>query len=525
MSDYDVVIAGGGHNALACGAYLAKHGLCVCVVERNPWYGGGTVTREVTLPGFKHDLFGSAHLWIHANPYFNEMRPEFEKHGLEYIWSEDHIEGHPNTTGPGIIVYKDVDKTCDSIAEYSKKDAGRYREICEEFIEIKDAVVKGMFSPPNPPSYVWASMENNPAGLKRLREYTLSSRSFAMENFENEHVRVFIMGWAMAPQILPDQEMTGQSLYIMIPGVHVYGQAIPKGGSMMLAKSMANYIEAHGGKVVTGATVSKFIIEANQCKGLETENGDSIFGTRAVVSELEPRQTFLRLIGADKLDSSFVSMVRNYQFGNVSIARVHYALHEAPRFNNGHDMDQTGYQRIFGSVADIDRQYSEIMMGIPPTRPFLWTACWTKRDASRAPQGKHTFIMDTFVPYKLTTAQNWEGIKEDYIRDVLLTQLRRHTGNMDDGNILGQYIETGDTLQQANWSFVDGNTTGGMRIQGQMGYFRPFPGYAHYRSPVKNLYMTGPHCHPGGGITAQGMIAANVMLEDLGIKDTDDFDF
>ena len=85
MSDYDVVIAGGGHNALACGAYLAKH-------------------------------------------------------GLEYIWSEDHIEGHPNTTGPGIIVYKDIDKTCDTIAEYSKKDAGRYKEICEEFIEIKDGV-------------------------------------------------------------------------------------------------------------------------------------------------------------------------------------------------------------------------------------------------------------------------------------------------------------------------------------------------------------------------------------------------
>ena len=226
---------------------------------------------------------------------------------------------------------------------------------------------------------------------------------------------------------------------------------------------MANYIEAHGGKVITNATVTKFIVENNQCKGVETENGDSIFGTRAVVSELEPKQTFLRLIGEEKLDNSFVSMVRNYQFGNVS--------------------------------------------------------------PGRAPEGKHTLIMDTFVPYKLTTGQNWEDIKEDYIREVLLGQLRRHTSNMDDDNILGQYIETGDTLQQANWCFVDGNTTGGMRIQGQMGYFRPFPGYAHYRSPVKNLYMTGPHCHPGGGITAQGMIAANVMLEDMGLKDTDDFDY
>ncbi|MBZ0171148.1 MAG: NAD(P)-binding protein, partial [Phycisphaerales bacterium] len=152
MADYDVVIAGGGHNALACAALLVKYGLKVLVAERNEYVGGGVVTREVTLPGFRHDLYGSSHVWIHVNPTFRtELQPELEKHGLKYIWSTDHITGHPNRhEGEGIIVYKDVDKTCDTIAQYSKKDARRYRAIYEEFAEIEPAVRFPVSTLPSP---------------------------------------------------------------------------------------------------------------------------------------------------------------------------------------------------------------------------------------------------------------------------------------------------------------------------------------------------------------------------------------
>ena len=527
MADTDVVIAGGGHNALICACMLARQGLHTTVVERNPWVGGGVITREVTLPGFKHDLFGSSHVWIHLNPDFQTIRPELEKHGLKYIWSEDHITGHPNKyEGDGIIVYRDVDKTCDTIAAYSKKDARRYREIYEEFGEIRDGVTKSMFSPPAPPSYLYQGLENNPEGMRRLRDYQLSSRQFTLENFENDHVRAFILGWAMAPQTLPDQLGTAAGFYVMIPSIHYYGQSIPEGGSGMLSQSMQRYLEAMGSQVITEATFDKFLLDGDTCRGLKLADGSTIEARKAVVSSLDPYQTFLTGFEEGELDNEFLSMVRNFQFGDVTIARVHYALHEAPKFKNGPEMDQTAFQRIFGNMADIDRQYQEMAQGLPPSDPFLWTAAWTTMDPTRAPDGKHTLIMDTFVPVELASGEDWEAIAPDYVNDVLLRQLRNYTTNMTDDNIMAQYVESGPSLARANWCFHRGVTTGGERTLAQLGAFRPFPNYANYRGPVKKLYLTGPSCHPGGGICGMGTITANEILKDLGVvEEDDDFDF
>jgi phytoene dehydrogenase-like protein len=127
-------------------------------------------------------------------------------------------------------------------------------------------------------------------------------------------------------------------------------------------------------------------------------------------------------------------------------------------------------------------------------------------------------ILDTFVSNWLANGQTWAEIGESYARHTLLPKLRQYAPNINDETILGTYVQTRETLEAANPSFVDGTTNGGERIAAQLGYFRPFPGYAHYRSPVRQLYMTGPHCHPGAGISAMGTITARVMLDDLGLK-------
>lgn len=519
-STFDIVIAGAGVNGLACGAVLAQEGLKVAVVERNPWVGGGAVTREVTLPGFKHDMFGSSHVWVHINRDFKEsLEPELARHGLKYLYQTDHITGHPDKNGgPGIVIYKSIDKTCESISHYSQKDAERYRAIYDDFHLIRDGVVKNFFSPPQPPSTMARAMETSHEGLARLQEFSLSARAWVDYNFENDFIKAVMLNWALAPQILPDQEGAGQSFYVMIPSIHDFGQAIPEGGSQMLPESMRAFIESRGGLVRTGVTVEEILVEDGTARGLRLDNGDVLKASRAMVSALDPKQTFEQLVDTRHLQDEFLSKVRRYSFGRVTICRLHLALEEPPAYTNGEDMSRCAFHRIVDSSQQMIKFYGEIAMGVPPTDPFLWSACWTLVDPSRAPAGKHTLIFDTFVPNWLADGRRWEDIGEDYARTVLLPKLQQYAPNINDRTILGMYVETRESLEAANRSFVDGTTNGGERIAAQLGYFRPFPGYAHYRSPIKNLYMTGPHCHPGGGISAMGTITARVMLDDLGLR-------
>jgi phytoene dehydrogenase-like protein len=518
--EFDIVIAGAGVNALSCAALLTRYGLSTCVVERNSWVGGGAVTREVTVPGFKHDLFGSSHVWIQANSDFKDLlEPELIKHGLKYIPSTDHITGHPDKTGgPGIVIYRDIDKTVDSIARYSKADAKKYREVYDEFGAIKDGFVRAFFSPPAPPSAMARAFESSREGLRRMQEFNLSARAWVEFNFEHDFVRSVMLNWALAPQILPEQEGAGQSFYIMIPAVHVFGQAIPRGGSQELPNSMARYIEANGGQVITGATVEQIIIRDDEAHGLRLADGSQVLARKAVVTALEPKQSFLKLVGEEKLPADFTQAVRRFSFGKVTICRMHLALSEPPEFSNGEDMSRCAFHRIVDSMPQMIRQYAEMSLGEPPSDPFLWSACWTLLDPTRAPNGKHTLIFDTYVPNWLASGKSWEDIKEEYAHKVLLKKLQQYAPNINSRTILGEYVESKASLERANLSFVDGTTNGGERIAAQLGAFRPFPGYAHYRSPIRRLYMTGPHCHPGGGISAAGTIAANVMLEDFGIK-------
>lgn len=519
MSDYDVVIAGGGHNALACAAVLCKAGIRTLVAERNEWVGGGAVTRELTLPGFKHDLFGSNHVWIHANPFIRDLLPELAQYGLEYLWGEDEIMGHPMAEGPGIIVYRDLDKTCDSIAEYSKNDAARYREIHDGFAEIKDGFTKSMFSPPAPPSYLPAAMEKSAEGLKMLRNYNLSARAFVLENFENPHIQAFLISWALGPNIKPTQQGAGSIFYIMIPAIHIYGQAIPRGGSIQLPMALANYVEANGGKVLTSSPVTRILAGNGAAHGIRLRDGTEITASRAVVSALEPQQTFLKLIEPEHLDGDFLRAVRNYTFGDVASFRVHFALNEAPQYRGAENISKAPFQRTITSIADIDRHFAELSIGQPSNTPPIHAHCWSLRDPTRAPQGKHTFMIDTFVPSKLASG-SWAEIKDAYAQELIKT-LRKYSTNMSDDNIIASFSHSPEDMEALNPCFVGGVPSGGERVLSQLGYFRPFPGYSQYRGPLKRLYLAGPSCHPGGGISGMGVITAQEMLGDFGLLEDD----
>ena len=514
---YDVIIAGAGHNALTCGAMLAKMGVKVILFERNAWIGGGAVTREMTAPGFKNDTHSWGHLWIHSNPIFKILKPELEeKWGLKYIYSDTGMIGGAFQDGTGLIIHRSLEKTCESFAKVSKKDAKRYREIYEYWKEIRDGFIRHWWNPPEPESMSVAALEQTQEGRLMLRTQLLSCKDFVEENFENPYIRAFLLFFSLAPNIKPDQENLGNIFFIMIPHLHDYGESIAQGGSGELSHSLARMIEGYGGRIVPSAPVKKFIIKNGTVVGVQLENSTEVYANKAVVTAVDPKHTYLEMIDKGLLPEDVVKGAEHFRPGKIPCSNSYWALHNHPILKCGPEVTHTGYWRCMGFVEDIVDHWSEIERGLVPTNPCINVDCASMKDPTRAPAGKHTLIIYTFAPYKLRDGTDWDDIEKEW-GDRLLNTFRKYAINMTDDNIIARYINTPKKIAIDNPCMLDGANMGGEMAKYQMGIFRPFPGWCHYRGPFKNFYHVGPWNHPGGGVTGMGGITAIEIMKDLKI--------
>lgn len=513
---YDVIFAGAGHNALTAAAMLAKTGVKVILFEKCSWIGGGVITREVTAPGFKHDIHSWGHLFLHSNPIFKILQPELAaKWGLKYIYSEGSMMSGAFLDGKGIIIYKSIDKTCEYLAKLSKKDAKRYREIYEYWKEIRDGFLRYWWNPPQPESLAMSALEQTHEGKLMLRNQMLSCKDFLEENFESPYIKAFLLQAAMAPNIKPDQEQLANTFFLMVPHLHEFGEAIPRGGSGELSHSLARMVEGYGGKIVLSTPVKKFIIKNGIAVGVELENGTEVYANKAVVTAVDPKHTYLEMVERGLLTDDFVTMVERFKPGKVPATDLYLALHEAPMLKPGPEVTETGYWRCTGFVEDIVEHSAEIERGLLPTNPQLNLSCATLKDPTRAPAGKHTLVIYTSAPWQLKDA-DWDDVEEEW-GNRLLNTFRKYATNMTDDNIIARYVNTPKKMAQDNPCMLHGAIMGGEMAKYQMGTFRPFPGYSNYRGPFKNFYHVGPWNHPGGGVTAMGGITGIEVMKDLKI--------
>ncbi|OPY76307.1 MAG: Phytoene desaturase (lycopene-forming) [Syntrophorhabdus sp. PtaU1.Bin153] len=519
MEHYDVIVTGAGINGCFCGALLAKSGLKVLLVERNRYIGGDCATQEITLPGFRHEMGGVIHLWALINPAMKVLRPELEqKFGLKYIPIKDALIAMPFTDGKYIIVYKDIDRMVEHLATYSRKDAKRYREVVDFWLNLRDGFFGNFFSAPQPPSLTLAGLEKTEAGLEWIRNQNLSVKDFVLENFEDPHVRTMMLDWSLCPMERPQQDGKAAWFFVSIPLIHTYEVGIPQRGSGSLTEGLARMIEAYGGKVLTASPVKKYIIEGGEARGIVLADGTQFSAGKAIVTTIDLRNTFLKLMDEGHLPEKFVKGVKNFKADKVAFFSTHLALNEPPRFKLGDEFNSIGYWRMADSVEAIDEEYAEIQIGRPPKNPGVSASCWSMWDPTRAPAGKHVLCMNTMAPYNLTDGNNWDDFKEEYYNRQL-EMIRKYTTNMTDDNILAQTTFSPIDHERNNCSNMEGGIQGGELDLSQTGYLRPFPGWSQYRTPIKNLWMAGSYCHPGGGMHgASGTIAAGLIAKELGLK-------
>ncbi|MFC2019081.1 phytoene desaturase family protein [Chloroflexota bacterium] len=516
MAEYDVVVAGGGHNGLIVAAYLAKAGLSVCVVEKQEYVGGGVVTREVTLPGFKHDLGSLNHSVIHMNPLLE--RDElglFSKYGLEYVFPEAPTAlTFPD--GRSIILYRDIDKMCSTIEQFSRKDADTYRRIHDWGKKLLEMSFTGLFSGPPPLGPFFSVLEQSEEGQEMMRAMLMSGRDTANEWFESDEAKMLATRFGAKSGMDPQVQGNGFSFIAFVPFFHKCGCGVPVGGSGVLSDLLAKCLEDDGGTIRTSSTIKKFKVEGGEAKGVILDSGEEILAKRAVVTGLSIRQLPGMLDEGD-LPSGFASRVNRLLPSCHSPLVMHLALNEAPNYGEGNELNKVWYvMPVPATTEQYYRGFDGFKYGEPAV-DFGLAGCSTIYDPSRAPDGKHTLYLFHFEPYNLKGgAERWDEVKEEVAQGVL-DDLRKHTNNMGDENILGKCIFSPYDFARYNPAWVQGD-------HGHIGAFfhqtfamRPIFGWGQYRMPPEKLYLCGPSAHPGGGVTGGSRSTAVVIMEELGI--------
>jgi len=516
---YDFIVVGGGHNGLACAAYLAKAGAKVLVAERSTHVGGGCHTAEATLPGFKHNLCSVVHTHIPTSPVYRDL--ELERHGVRYVYPE-HLRGTIFPDHRSIVMVREPERMAAELGKFSARDARTFKQLVEDYGEfIESTYLPLMYSPPLPPSLQTAELEKSGEGRTLMQWQASTPVQLLDELFESEEVKVHFLARMTVLGFAPDQFGQG---WICLFRILKAEAPICVGGSQQLAHGLRSAVEAHGGVVQTDMEVKRILVRGNKAVGIEMQDGRRIEAAKAVVTNVEPKKSFLRMVGEEFLPPSFAARVKNYHSRGRSLFVLHLALSEPPQYRAGAGnppVNAAFSQEMFGgTVQDQVRAYQDIAMGKPPRKEMLQITLPTLFDPSQAPAGKHTTVVWQYAPYRVEPGgpQGWAKLRDEYAAH-LLDLWRSYAPNITRDKILGMAIQDPTDTERLNDNLVNGVDVVGDMTPDQMGYFRPFAGWSSYRTPVEGLYMCGGYCHPGGGVHAgAGHNAAAVIVDDFKLK-------
>lgn len=517
-NQYDIISVGGGHNGLTAAAYMAKAGKKVLVLERKGHPGGGVSTRELTLPGFWHDEHSNVHIMLQGNPMITDDELGlFSKFGLKY-----HYSDLPSATvfedGTSVKLYKDLDRTCQGIAEFSARDAEAYRRFATKSMAFLPMFMSGLYAPPFPMGAFMAMMDQTDEGREILDFMSRSSVDIAEQFFESERLRVHLVRLVTENLQAPDDLGTGMGVFLMPGIIHKFGVARPVGGSGELTKAMIKSIEHFGGEVRCNAEVRRILTSSGRITGVELSTGETFQAKDAVIAGIHPK-----VLGkfVDGIPPRVDERAQRITQSHFSIMLSHYALKKQATLKAGGDLDTAVMTELMTSdrMNDMRTSFDQLKQGKIPTVPLCAGSDIAVGDPTRAPAGSGTFYGVTFAPYDLEGNPSlWDERKEE-IADRSLAYYRKFFNGMESDNILARVVNSPLDMERGSPnSFLRGDIHGCAPYMYQTVGHRPTPDYGQYAVPgVAGLYLVGPFMHPGGGVFGAGRGTAIRMMDDLDI--------
>ena len=520
---FDAIVIGGGHNGLVNAAYLARAGKKTVVLERRHVLGGAAVTEEI-FPGFKFSV---------CSYVVSLLRPEIirdldlPRHGLEILPLDGTFTPMPN--GDYLWRVNDHAKTRREIARHSKVDAEAYEEFGKAMLQMCKFVKPILaMTPPDPttlkPSelmkllFLGRRFQSLPEDDKynQVQLMTMSAVDFLDQWFETDVLKATMSASGIIGTFLGVR--SPGTAYVLLH--HYMGEidgafrswGFARGGTGAISNAIADAAREAGVDIRTRAGIAKILVKNGRATGVVLENGDEIYGN-VVSSSVDPKLTFLKMLDRNQVPDEFRSSVERYKFRGSS-AKVNLALDALPEFTclPGRGEHLRGAISISPSVDYMERAYDDAKYGDYSRRPYIDIVIPSLTDPSVAPPGKH--VMSCFVqyaPYHLASG-TWDEKREAF-GDTVIETLSEYAPNLKN-IIVGRQVVTPLDLER-EWGLTEGNIFQGELSLEQLFFLRPVPGWAQYRTPIKNLYMCGSATHPGGGIMgAPGRIAAMEILKD-----------
>jgi phytoene dehydrogenase-like protein len=526
-SQYDVIVVGGGHNGLTAAAYLAAAGLSTVVVERREIVGGCCVTEEIA-PGCKAST---------ASYIASMLRPEVIRdlelgaHGLRMIPCDPALQV-PFPDGQIVPWWADRDRTVKELRQISHRDAETFVRVDDQLKKLARYLQSFFLQPP--PQLGLDRMQswwNLLRVGKRFRGITTSEIAqlvsfltgslgdFLDRNYESEKIKtLFLANNVYGKHGGPYDPGTaiGLLFHLLNGGEEqlqgFYGHVI--GGMGGITTAMAAAAKKRGVIIRTSAPVALIQVRNRQVTGVALEDGTEI-KARIVLSNADPKRTFLRLIEKEELPEDFRRAIQGIKM-NGPCAKVNLVLSEEPKVNGMPGNASPAQRALFTLLPSLEfaqRCYDVAKFGEIPEQ--LWVDCVVASnvDGSLAPPGRH--VMTCFVQYVPYFLRNgtWDENRE-VLGDRVIQKIAEYAPNVP-GAIIARQVLTPSDLERV-YGLSEGNIFHGDLTLEQLFFMRPIPGWSQYKTPIAGFYLCGAGAHPGGGVTgAPGHNAAFQVLRDL----------
>ena len=516
MTSFDGVVIGAGHNGLTLAAYLARAGLRIAVLERNHRIGSGCSTDSDKLPGFRLNLHANFYMGMSHCPLIEDL--ELYRYGFSYI--EPPVQqAAAFRDGTCVVIYKDLDKTCASLARFSKQDAETFRELWNAYcIEMRPLLASLLYNAPMPREQLIDRL-SGPKAKELLSHAQHDLFSVVRKHFVDERIRTLFTSYM---HVITTENVPGAGIVFPAIFANIASFTLPVGGAVSLVNALTRVVEVGGGEVITGADVKEIVVKGGRATGVKLADGTFIAGRKFVASAID-FPTTVDMAGGELFPEPVREKAKSWHWGNHSLVTLHLALRHAPVYRaTAFDPDIARAYNIFFGMDHIDdvascfddcaaKKFPRVLMGNG--------ACNSQFDPTYAPPGQHAAFWWPFAPYSVDGGpQNWDQRRADYTERVL-NVWREYALNLDDRNVLGSTLFTPLDVERLNINMRQGAVRMGAYVPNQLGINRPHPLLPGSRTPVEGLYLCGSSSGNGGGVNgAAGYIAANAIADDLGVK-------